>query len=102
MEPHSGAETAVQKPQFKADPDTVPTPSVRAGDTADIPINIKKEEPENAKVNLPAAENYDIFNDVDGPEYVDIDYEGIAEVNGVEHFVCESLYPFTETQKHYD
>ena len=93
MEPESEAETFFERPQVKADPETVPAPVVRAGDTADVPIKIKKEEQE-VKLNLSAAaENDDIFDEVDGPEYVDLTYEGIAEVDGVEHFVCESLYP---------
>lgn len=93
MEPESEVPTVVEEPRFKADPDPVPTPPVRPGDTAGVPINIKKEEPEDVKLNLAAAEYEDMFDDVDGPEYVDLSFEGIAEVDGVEHFVCESLYP---------
>lgn len=36
-------------------------------------------------------EQNDMFEDVDEPEYVDHNYEGLAEVDGVEHFVCEGL-----------
>jgi hypothetical protein len=96
MEPECGAETVVEEPRLKPDPDTVSAAPVRAGDTAGIPITIKKEEPEDLKLNLSAAaENENMFDEVDGPEYVDLTYEGIAEVDGVEHFVCESLYPNT-------
>jgi hypothetical protein len=93
MEPETGAEPVIANPKVKVDPDTIPAPPVRPGDRADIPINIKKEEGDDVKLNLAAAENENIFDDVDGPEYVDLAYEGIAEVDGVEHFVCESLYP---------
>ena len=95
MGPRSGAPTVIEEPQFKADPDTAPAPPVRPGDTADVPINIKKEEPEDVKLNLAAVEYEDMFDEVDGPEYVDLSFEGIAEVDGVEHFVCESLCPRT-------
>jgi hypothetical protein len=101
MEPDSGAETVAESPQVKVDPDMVPAPPVRAGDTTDVPINIKKEEPDDVKINLLAAENEDMFDEVDGPEYVDLTYEGIAEVDGVEHFVCESLYPNGPLQDDY-
>ena len=94
MEPEFEDESYVERSQVKADPEVVLAPAVRLGDTADVPINIKKEEPEELKVNLSAAaENDNIFDEVDGPEYVDLTYEGIAEVDGVEHFVCESLCP---------
>ena len=97
MEPETGAETVVEEPQFKLDPDIVSSPPVRPGDTSDVPIKIKKEEAEDVKLNL-AAENEDIFDEVDGPEYVDLTYEGIAEVDGVEHFVCESPYSQTDAE----
>jgi hypothetical protein len=97
MEPESEAETFFAKSQVKEDPETVPAPPVRAGDTADVPIKIKKEDADDVKFNLSAAaENENIFDEVDGPEYVDLTYEGLAEVDGVEHFVCESLYPRTD------
>jgi hypothetical protein len=97
MEPESEAETLVGKSHVKADPETDPAPPVRAGETADVPIKIKKEEPEDMKLNISAAiENENMFDEVDGPEYVDLTYEGLAEVDGVEHFVCESLYPKAE------
>ena len=100
MEPESEAEKFLERPQVKADPETVPAPAVRVGDTADVPIKIKMEEQEEVKLNLPAtAENDDIFDEVDGPEYVDLTYEGIAEVDGVEHFVCESPYPKPDNRK---
>lgn len=95
MEPETGAETVVEEPHFKLDPDIVSAPSVRPGGTADVPIKIKKEEAEDVKLIL-AAENEDMFDEVDGPEYVDLTYEGIAEVDGVEHFVCESPYSQTD------
>jgi hypothetical protein len=95
VEPESGAATVVSKPQMKANPETVSAPPVQPGDPDDISIQIKKEEPEDTKtIILPAPdENEDIFGEVDGPEYVDLTYEGIAEVDGVEHFVCESMWP---------
>lgn len=101
MEPDSGAPTVVGEPELKVDPDTDQAPPVRLGDTADVPINIKKEESEDVKLNLAAAEYEDMFDEVDGPEYVDLSFEGIAEVDGVEHFVCESLYP-KQTLASYD
>jgi hypothetical protein len=98
MEPGFGATTVTEAPQPKVDPDTITFPPVRQGDTADVPINIKKED-EDVKVNLPPAENEDMFDEVDGPEYVDLSYEGLAEVDGVEHFVCESLFPQMDAYK---
>lgn len=53
---------------------------------------IKKEEPDDDQIDkkLPElGEINDMFDDVDAPEYVDLDYEGIAEVDGVDCFVCE-------------
>lgn len=53
---------------------------------------IKKEEPDDDQIDkkLPElGEITDMFDDVDAPEYVDLDYEGIAEVDGVDCFVCE-------------
>ena len=92
MEFNSGATTVTEIPQLKVDPEIPPAPAVRPGDAADAPINIKKEAQDDVKVNLSTdAENPDMFDDVDGPEYVDLSYEGLAEINGVEHFVCESL-----------
>ncbi|KUJ23432.1 uncharacterized protein LY89DRAFT_550042, partial [Mollisia scopiformis] len=41
-------------------------------------------------LSLPEASD-DMFEDVDGEEYVDLTYEGIAHVNGVRHFVCEGF-----------
>lgn len=100
MEPEFEAETFFERSQVTADPETVPAPAVRAGDTADVPVKVKKEEQEEVKLNLSAAaENDNIFDEVDGPEYVDLTYEGIAEVDGVEHFVCESLYPKSDRRK---
>ncbi|KAH8684293.1 hypothetical protein BGZ60DRAFT_523515 [Tricladium varicosporioides] len=32
-----------------------------------------------------------MFDDVDGAEVVDLTYEGIAEIDGVDHFVCEDF-----------
>lgn len=55
---------------------------------------VKKEEPNDEPLDktLPElGEINDMFDDVDGPEYVDFDYEGIAEVDGVDCFVCEGL-----------
>ena len=55
---------------------------------------IKKEEPDDDHIDktLPElGEINDMFDDVDGPEYVDLDYEGIAEVDGVDCFVCEGF-----------
>jgi len=56
------------------------------------PVRIKKEEPDDEKEVLERLdrENRDMFEDVDEDvEYVDLTYEGFAEINGVEHFVCE-------------
>lgn len=95
MEPESGAAAVVPKPQVRGYSETVTAPPVQSGDPVNNSNQIKKEEPEDAKiVSLPAAdESEDMFGEVDGPEYVDLAYEGIAEVDGVEHFVCESLCP---------
>lgn len=81
------------------DPGTLPAPPVRLGDTANAPINIKKEAQEDVKINLAPAEDDDMFDEVDGPEYVDLSYEGLAEVNGVPHFVCESPSPKMATRE---
>ena len=92
MEPSSGSETITETRQTKVEGDTIPTLPVRPGDTADAPIRIKKEDVEDTKVDL-STESENIFDEVDGPEYVDLSYEGLAEVDGVEHFVCESMFP---------
>jgi len=52
---------------------------------------IKKEEPEDDTIDklfLNVPEPNHMFDDVDGPEYVDKDYEGLAEVDGVDYFIC--------------
>jgi hypothetical protein len=52
---------------------------------------IKKKEPEEDTIDksiLHVEEPHHMFDDVDGPEYVDEDYEGLTEVDGVDHFIC--------------
>ena len=82
---------AVTKVEVKFDPDAT---SHHITTTSFTPTKVKKEEPDDDTVdkNLPEAEeDNDMFDDVDGPEYVDLTYEGIAEVDGVNCFVCEGL-----------
>ena len=95
MESSSGTQTAIDTNQVYTGYATIKA-SAESNLTA-LAIGIKKE-PEDAKINLP-PENDDIFDEVDGPEYVDASYEGLAEVDGVEHFVCESLSPRREFLK---
>lgn len=60
-------------------------------------VKAEKPDEENATIDLtllpeaPYAE--DMFDDVDGAEVVDLTYEGIAEIDGVDHFVCEGQLP---------
>jgi len=90
MEPESEADVASAEDQVKSDPDGGSAPEVRADDKSQIPIHVKKEA-EESKFNLSAvAVGENMFDEVDGPEFVDLTYQGIAEVDGVEHFVCES------------
>ncbi|KAF4624405.1 hypothetical protein G7Y89_g13767 [Cudoniella acicularis] len=85
--------------EIKDDPDPEPIqiPASRnPARYATAPARIKKEEPnaDDGKVDtsIPEARNVeDMFDDVDGPEIVDLTYEGIAEINGVDHFVCEDF-----------
>jgi hypothetical protein len=55
-------------------------------------IKVKGEDPDNGKVDksLPEADGSDMFEDVDEDEIVDLTYEGIAHVDGIRHFVCDS------------
>jgi hypothetical protein len=85
------------KTEVKPDPDAVFLSSATATGSAPL-IRIKKEEEEQdgdyGKIDksLPeAAEEDNMFEDVDEDEYVDLTYEGIAHVNGVRHFVCEGF-----------
>ncbi|TVY21897.1 hypothetical protein LARI1_G000276 [Lachnellula arida] len=75
--------------QIKDDPDT--GLATISNSTAMALVKVKKEEPDDDKVDiaLPDAGPGDMFQDVDAPEVVDLTYEGIAEINGVDHFVCE-------------
>lgn len=74
--------------QLKDDPD--PEVQHTMNGTASAPVRIKKEDDgDKVDVNLPEAGMGDMFEDVDAPEVVDLTYEGIAEINGVDHFVCE-------------
>jgi hypothetical protein len=65
----------------------------------DLKTRIKIEEDQEKKAKIdgtaPNTSVEDIFEDVDDedeePEYVDLTYEGIAEVNGVRHFICEGF-----------
>lgn len=53
---------------------------------------IKKEEPLDEPLDrtLPVLDDQnDMFDDVDELENVDQTYEGIAEVDGVDYFICE-------------
>ncbi|TVY31011.1 hypothetical protein LHYA1_G000188 [Lachnellula hyalina] len=75
--------------QIKDDPD--PGLATASRSTATALVKVKNEESDNDKVDttLPDAGPGDMFQDVDAPEVVDLTYEGIAEINGVDHFVCE-------------
>jgi hypothetical protein len=81
------------KTEVKADPDPISSTSFIS--SAPL-VRVKKEEPDQdyGKIDrsLPEAQGEDdMFEDVDGDEYVDLTYEGIAHVNGVRHFVCEGF-----------
>ena len=82
--------------EIKDDPEPEVAPA--ANGTASAPVKIKKEEPNDGSVDatLPDAGQGDMFEDVDAPEVVDLTYEGIAEINGVDHFVCEGLLAYLE------
>jgi len=90
-EPEMKSEEPKQEPEpyIKEDPDA--PEFVSAHSTGRRP-RVKPEPEEPAQVtidlSLPEADD-DMFEDVDGDEYVDLTYEGIAHVNGVRHFVCE-------------
>ncbi|TVY45025.1 hypothetical protein LSUB1_G000749 [Lachnellula subtilissima] len=75
--------------QIKDDPD--PGLATVSRSTATALVKVKKEESDDDRVDttLPDAGPGDMFQDVDAPEVVDLTYEGIAEINGVDHFVCE-------------
>lgn len=92
-EPSDEAKPLVSKTEVKEDPDPGAIPASAAGFAV---TQIKKEEfdenePVYATAPLPEDDEKDgdMFDDVDGPEYVDLTYEGIAEVDGVNCFVCE-------------
>lgn len=74
---------------IKDDPD--PGIAPKSNGAVQETVVVKKEEPDDGKVDvdLPDAGQGDMFEDVDAPEVVDLTYEGIAEINGVDHFVCE-------------
>jgi hypothetical protein len=58
-----------------------------------LTTNFKDEYADEGRVDksFPEADNSaDMFEDVDEDEIVDLTYEGIAHVDGVRHFVCES------------
>jgi len=82
--------------QIKDDPEPGIAPV--ANGTISAPVKIKKEEPDDGKVDatLPDAGQGDMFEDVDAPEVVDLTYEGIAEINGVDHFVCEGSLTYLD------
>ena len=89
----SVSEPLLPKPEVKDDPDTSLT---TATITTSVfgPTKVKKEEQDDETIDrsLPEAEDgNDMFGDVNDPEYVDLTYEGIAEVDGVNCFVCEGL-----------
>ncbi|TVY83145.1 hypothetical protein LSUE1_G002651 [Lachnellula suecica] len=85
---------------IKDDPEPSAEQKPAANGTASAPAIFKKEEHDEAKVdvNLPDAGQGDMFEDVDAPEVVDLTYEGIAEIDGVDHFVCEACLLLTPTQ----
>jgi hypothetical protein len=83
------------KTEIKDDPDTPPT-TAATGSAPLVRIKKEEEDPDRdyGKIDrsLPEAQpEDDMFEDVDGDEYVDLTYEGIAHVNGVRHFVCEGF-----------
>ncbi|KAG0651378.1 hypothetical protein D0Z07_1635 [Hyphodiscus hymeniophilus] len=97
----SRTETIIETPRPKMESATLSSPVLQSWDPADVPINIKKEESEDVKISFP-AENEDIFNEVDGPEYVDLSYEGLAEVDGVEHFISQPVVIIRPLSSLYD
>lgn len=97
MEVASSSRTTKPEVDIKDDPEF--KPNINQQNSLPM-VKVKKEEDaEYGRIdqNLPEAatkEEDDIFEDVDGDsdeevEYVDLDYEGLAEINGVQHFVCE-------------
>ncbi|KAG9237047.1 hypothetical protein BJ875DRAFT_184483 [Amylocarpus encephaloides] len=82
------------KEEVKEDPDERPTPTTEVGTPYGPPTRVKKEEDHDDLVDLtvPKARGADaMFEDVDAAEVVDLTYEGIAEIDGVDHFVCEDF-----------
>ncbi|KAF8853162.1 hypothetical protein BDZ45DRAFT_748896 [Acephala macrosclerotiorum] len=79
------------EPYIKEDPDA--PEFVSAHSTGRRPrVKPEPEEPAQVTIDLSLPEaGDDMFEDVDGDEYVDLTYEGIAHVNGVRHFVCEGF-----------
>ncbi len=88
-EPRMKSEEPRPDPEIKEDPDE---PEFVSAHSLGRRPRVKPEPQEQATVtidlSLPEASD-DMFEDVDGDEYVDLTYEGIAHVNGVRHFVCE-------------
>jgi len=103
MPPSSAKGGSLLKSEVKADPDGESKPSTAQGSSFGNPIRFKKEEPEDDKIDqtIPeASDGEDMFNDVDeeddnsdGDVIVDLTYEGLVTISGVEHFVCESTSP---------
>jgi hypothetical protein len=84
MEPSRGSHAPRQEP------DRVPAPYNASAAQSEIPVKVKKEEPEDDRVDAALA----IFDDVDdytedeGPELVDGEYVGLVEQNGAKCWVC--------------
>lgn len=58
-------------------------------------VKTKDEDGDNGRVDksLPEFDAAgDMFQDVDEDEIVDLTYEGIAHVDGIRHFVCDSKH----------
>jgi DNA-binding NarL/FixJ family response regulator len=96
-EPGKSETSAEIKDEIKEEPDIAILGSRSTGRRAPAPRSVKAEEPDNGHIDLtlPEADVTNMFEDVDEgegeDEIVDLTYEGIADVNGVSHFVCEGM-----------
>ena len=93
--------------KVKHEPDSsAAAPGISNGESSKSKPNTQiKKEPKGGPIDLtgtPDAGDEEaemMFGDVDGTEeIVDLTYEGIAEIDGVDHFVCEGLSRYLNMQ----
>jgi len=88
--------------EVKPDPEVDPKFAVSQANIVHATIKVKYEEPDDGKIDysIPIADDSDdMFDDAeeeddDGlveDEIVDLTYEGLVHIQGVEHFVCRCM-----------